>query len=504
MDRPQETESATLPLSVSTLSRMGLFVKDQAGAPVLVSRVWTDLGYTGEELRGEEWFEKVHPHDQNEVRRLRKDLLAGKREHGRLICRIRSARGAWRWCVASVMVEGDLRRGDALFVGHVQDVTYLKELQQAAEEARACAEERAAEAESLRYAGAIIAASLDKREMVLRVAHQLGRMIPLEQSVVFERSGRELNALVDDQPDQNPPDHAESCCSQPGYNQSNHNQSGHNQPSQTGAGFSLKIFEQGIGHEALLRCLRSALPESFQDPQLASRSWLLVPLVIRGGLEGVCALSRCDGATFSEGEIRKALGIADFLALALNNGRLYEGMSLLATTDQLSGLANRHAFFLEAEVILAESWRRGQPLGCLLIDLDYFKKINDTWGHLAGDQVLREVAGAIRSSFRDGDLAGRYGGEEFVALLPGAGEEACRAVAERVCRKVRGLQVSAIDRSITCSVGVAVVPGDGEGDIPGLETVLATADEALYKAKEAGRDRVVLAVLQQAGATREC
>ncbi|SIQ47003.1 PAS domain S-box-containing protein/diguanylate cyclase (GGDEF) domain-containing protein [Alkalispirochaeta americana] len=455
----RENQADTLALSRSTLARMGLFVKNQAGTPLFVSRFWADLGYGEEDLQGDSWIDCLHPDDQEEARLLQADLLAGKRDHGRLICRVRSARGEWRWCVASAMLDGDFPAGEILYVGHVQDVTYLKELQREAEEARALAEERASEAESLRYAGAIIAASLDKREMVLRVAHQLRRLIPLEYSIVFERSGRELSALVDRETTLLP----------------------------------LAFFERGAGYDALLRCLRSALPEQFRDTETESRSWLAVPLVIRGGLEGVCALSRRDGEIFSEAEIRKALGIADFLALALNNGRLYEGMSVLATTDQLSGLANRHAFFLEAQIMLDESWRRGQTLSCLLIDLDFFKEINDTWGHLAGDQALREVAGAIKSCLRDDDLIGRYGGEEFSALLPGAGEEACRAAAERVRQKVRELQISSIGRRITCSVGVAVIPGDPAQDCPGLDVVLSLADEALYEAKKSGRDRVVLA-----------
>lgn len=161
----------------------------------------------------------------------------------------------------------------------------------------------------------------------------------------------------------------------------------------------------------------------------------------------------------------------------------------LATTDGLTGILNRRAFLERAQGLLAMSRRNGQPLAAFLIDADHFKRINDNYGHAIGDRVLVELAAVIGRALRSTDLYGRFGGEEFIALLPETDFRQASEAAERLLRDVRSTQLTTDDgRSInfTVSIGIAInVPLENIA----LETLIGHADQALYRAKENGRDR---------------
>jgi diguanylate cyclase (GGDEF)-like protein len=157
----------------------------------------------------------------------------------------------------------------------------------------------------------------------------------------------------------------------------------------------------------------------------------------------------------------------------------------LSRTDGLTGLANRRHIMEALQREVRHARRYEHPLSCVLVDLDHFKQINDHYGHVVGDRVLVATADALRQAVRDTDTIGRYGGEEFVMLLPNTDADGARRVAER-CRKLIGkVRVDAV--SITASFGVASCPGvPVEDDID----LIRSADQALYRAKGDGRDRV--------------
>ncbi|WP_342117340.1 GGDEF domain-containing protein [Pseudoduganella sp. OTU4001] len=163
--------------------------------------------------------------------------------------------------------------------------------------------------------------------------------------------------------------------------------------------------------------------------------------------------------------------------------------SRLANTDSLTGLANRRHFMEHGSREVSRARRYRQPLAMLLLDIDHFKEINDNFGHPAGDKVIAAVANACRTSGRGSDLAGRIGGEEFAVLLPETNAIAAQLAAERLRRKIADLDLAAhgITRAITASIGVAVL----QGSETALEALLARADQALYLAKQTGRNRVV-------------
>ena len=179
-------------------------------------------------------------------------------------------------------------------------------------------------------------------------------------------------------------------------------------------------------------------------------------------------------------------------ALALAGARLLEHVRDLATRDGLTGVANRRTLDEVLAREAARAARSGRPLSVALVDVDHFKALNDTHGHQVGDEVLRTVAGTLAGSVRVGDTVGRYGGEEFVVVLPDTPAGEAREAAERLRLAVRA---SASAVPVAASFGVATLgPADAAADPPGLVAgLVAAADRALYAAKAGGRDRVATA-----------
>jgi diguanylate cyclase (GGDEF)-like protein len=164
-----------------------------------------------------------------------------------------------------------------------------------------------------------------------------------------------------------------------------------------------------------------------------------------------------------------------------------------ARIDALTGLLNRGALDMTAIGMVARWQRDGEALSCLVIDVDHFKQVNDTHGHHAGDNVLREIAMALDNSRRASDIAARYGGEEFCILCPHTDEHQATALANRILRKVRAIELPGAKGHASVSIGVAELRG-GPSSREGLwRSLFADADRALYQAKQRGRDRFVLA-----------
>lgn len=246
------------------------------------------------------------------------------------------------------------------------------------------------------------------------------------------------------------------------------------------------------------RTLRVARLDRDRDPWLAqalpgARNLIVVPVYADGERAGVLVAEHGSArGSRVEARVQSMLErYASHAALALTNARLLAQMRRLADTDGLTGVANRRTFDRTVldEAMVADA--QGRALSLVLVDLDHFKRLNDTFGHQVGDDVLRRAAAALVGACRPTDLVARYGGEEFAVVLPGAGPGAARDLAERLRRAVTVATADGPGGGVTASLGVAVAPAGGVG----VTDLLGAADRALYRSKADGRDRVTMHVI---------
>jgi two-component system cell cycle response regulator len=207
--------------------------------------------------------------------------------------------------------------------------------------------------------------------------------------------------------------------------------------------------------------------------------------------QGLLLMVPRDREHFSRAGSELVHALAGHLTLVLDNARLSQRLHEMSTRDGLTRQLNHRAIYERLTEELERARRYRYPLSVILCDMDHFKEVNDTYGHLAGDAVLREGAEVLRDSLRVGDLLGRYGGEEFLAVLPQIELDAARAAAERLRRSLEGLPVklpSGSEARITASFGVASL--DELGASATSDLLVSLADRRLYDAKAAGRNCV--------------
>jgi diguanylate cyclase (GGDEF)-like protein len=205
-------------------------------------------------------------------------------------------------------------------------------------------------------------------------------------------------------------------------------------------------------------------------------------------LFGIIKYAEEADARFQELEQRMLSLQRENLDLVVKNRRLSE----VSTRDALTGLYNRWFVMEKIDSEINRALRHGSPMSLLMLDIDHFKRINDTWGHPAGDQVLQAIGKLLRDSCRVYDVPGRYGGEEFCIVLPETKPGNTTVVAERIRRRLEETELSCGDGAVvvTASMGIAGMEADSEGEILSPAALIDRADRALYTAKNRGRNRV--------------
>jgi diguanylate cyclase (GGDEF)-like protein len=241
-----------------------------------------------------------------------------------------------------------------------------------------------------------------------------------------------------------------------------------------------RMHEEGNGRQPLLECEicgARGRERATCEPLLVSGEVIGSVLVQHAEALGDIHRDRIKGSV-----IQAAPVLANLRNLAI--------AELRASTDALTGLPNNRALQEHLRRMVAHAVRTGVPMGVALLDLDHFKKVNDTWGHGKGDEVLAAVGSVLESTLRESDVIGRWGGEEFLILLPDNDREAAYLAAERVREAIAAVTVVGVERAITASLGVATLPDDGAD----IATLTRNADRALYTAKARGRNRVEMFV----------
>lgn len=233
----------------------------------------------------------------------------------------------------------------------------------------------------------------------------------------------------------------------------------------------------------------------------STASYVCVPMLAQGQALGIFHVrSRRVGPGHEraiEARQQLAMAVAEHFALAVTNLKLEEKLQHQAVRDPLTGLFNRRYLEETFDREISRASRGERPIGVIMLDLDHFKRVNDTIGHTAGDELLRELGRFLLANVRDEDVACRYGGEEFTLILPDATLRHTARRAEQLCEGIRHLHVSHRGRTVgplTASCGIAAYPEHGATS----EALIRAADVALYRAKEAGRDRCEIADPHQA------
>jgi diguanylate cyclase (GGDEF)-like protein len=231
--------------------------------------------------------------------------------------------------------------------------------------------------------------------------------------------------------------------------------------------------------------------ENFPDPALLENLEklhpdIIIPLRTDKGVTGLILLPRCK-AEYSLLDIQYITQLIRFAAIALENANLY----WQATMDRMTRLYSHHAFEKALDDEIKRAQRYKSVFSLMMLDIDHFKELNDTYGHLQGDLVIKEIASLLKESVRNIDLSARYGGEEFAIILPEVSAKGAGTVAERVRRKIAGhaFPGDPDPLHVTISIGVAEFSPES---VRSPSQLIAQADQALYQSKEFGRNRVTI------------
>lgn len=220
-----------------------------------------------------------------------------------------------------------------------------------------------------------------------------------------------------------------------------------------------------------------------------SASRMCIPLVSFGQTLGVLALDSAKPNAFCQGDLQSLESVADICATAIQNAHYVERVKQLAYLDGLTGIFNRRFFELRIMEEIERARRYGTGMALIMADIDQFKRLNDEFGHLLGDEVLRQVSSLFHQQLRKIDVVCRYGGEEFAILLTQTGAEQALNVAEKLRRTVESWQFPGVPSTVTISAGTAAFPEHGFT----RDELVSAADRGLYAAKQTGRNRVSFA-----------
>ena len=272
----------------------------------------------------------------------------------------------------------------------------------------------------------------------------------------------------------------------------------HNRPD-IESSFSLPLASSPIMEAAILSG-KYILEDSFIDSKYYRKSdnkffkknyFATIPLKIEKEIVGVLNINDGEKVSFNVSNLDFVLKLSEFISMTVSNAVLYERTKKLSVTDGLTGISNRPNMEQVLRSEFERSMRYGAPLSVVLLDVDHFKGVNDTYGHQKGDEILVAFASLLKKFCRANDTAARYGGEEFLMILPQSNAQGAFKIAERVREEMMKLSFTGNEShfSVTTSCGVVELDRDF---IKNTDQLVAMADQALYEAKNSGRNKTVI------------
>jgi diguanylate cyclase (GGDEF)-like protein/PAS domain S-box-containing protein len=456
------------------LSEFGFFIINHNDGRVSANTLFKRMGYTeGDITLDHEWTNNIHPEDKADVLVNRENTI--KQESNDLFTtsyRFRKKNGEYVW----LLQEGKYLSYDdsgepSLFVGAEKEITQFKETERQLLQAKMKAEKLAQEAETLLKIGATISKSLKLNETAFAILKEIKNLVNFDLGVVFLKQENSLQAIS-----------------------ALHTKENEELNSVVGKRIQLedrKSFYSVIAnYNKSLIC--NDLEENFPEFQHVyskrkSQSIIGIPLSSKGKVIGVIKLAKFAKNAFTVDEYDTLSRFSNNIAVALENALLHEKISEMAFCDALTKINNRYGLQSKWEWIAQQSIRHKRTVSLMLIDIDLFKQVNDKFGHDAGDKALCLVAETIQDTVRSSDVVARFGGEEFVVVLPETPLKDAVLTAEKIRERVQNMQCLFANKGLTVSVGVHQAKTKEDMS---LEEQIRLADEQLYLAKTAGRNCV--------------
>jgi diguanylate cyclase (GGDEF)-like protein/PAS domain S-box-containing protein len=453
---------------------VGIARTDIEGLLVDGNRAFEELlGYSIEEWRGKPFSAFIVPDDLGPAIADFKALLDGSRDRYSAERRYRRGDGSVIWVNATVSLVRDGRGAPQFCIAVVENIAERKQNEEAMRETQE------------RLTGWV--SQLERR------THEIGLLSEMGDLLQACRSSEEAHAVVAGVAAQLFPDDAGALAVL-----------GERNLLETVATWGAAEVDPAFGPDdcwALRLGRTHVVDEGDDQPRPAlrcahvrpgtQRVLLCAPMLAQGRALGILHLAMAGRSRPTEAQQRLAVMVAEHAALALANLRLRETLRSQSVRDPLTGLFNRRYLEESLEMERRRAERGERAVGVMMLDIDHFKRFNDTHGHDAGDAVLREVAATLMRSIRGGDVACRYGGEEFTVIMPGVTLEAAVARAEQIRSAIKQAAVPHLGKvlgPVTVSAGIALYPQHAAS----TDAVLRAADAALYRAKADGRDRVAV------------
>ena len=277
----------------------------------------------------------------------------------------------------------------------------------------------------------------------------------------------------------------------------------HNRPD-IESSFSLSLSSSPIMEAAILSG-KYILEQSFIDSKYNRKSggkffkedyFATIPLKIEKEIVGVLNINDGEQVSFDVSNLDFVLKLSEFISMTVSNAILYEKTKKLSVTDGLTGISNRPNMEQTLRSEFERSMRYGAPLSVVLLDVDHFKDVNDTYGHQKGDEILVAIASLLKKFCRANDIAARYGGEEFLMILPQSNAQGAFKIAERVREEIMKMSFVGNDSkfSVTTSCGVAELNRDY---MKNTDQLINVADNAMYEAKNSGRNKTIIGSVEK-------
>ncbi|AHC16043.1 sensor domain-containing diguanylate cyclase [Salinispira pacifica] len=443
---------------IDKMRDVGLFIHDQRAGRVYPNRMWESWGYTDEDMKDFGFIDLVHPEDLKVVQLQLDHLHVDDSAFKSVLFRIRTKSGEWRWIHStSLIVQRDDQGAVASYVGFDYDLT--DEIH-----ARMQAEKSARELRTIHSVGQIISSRLDLNRTIEAILEQAAQ--------VFDFNSASVQILVEEEL---------IILGGMGFQRGEDSIRGIRFPI-PGNNPNTRVI-QTRSSVVINEKLADSYPRFREIANRDTRHWLGVPLIFADEVLGMITFDRCDEGPFTSDDRRLAELYATQVSIALNNSQQYEELKQRSITDSLT-----HAFTRRwMQELLSEqlplSRRHGYPLSVVMFDIDDFKNVNDQNGHLFGDEVLKQVVFSVRDVLRQGDSLCRYGGEEFLAILPHSSESEAADVGERMRKAVEKNP----EAGVTVSLGCAELEHSDGTDSSSL---IFRADQALLASKAMGKNRV--------------